>query len=107
MFDELDRLREHEPLYRLLDHYAQRGAADREAWQDRLMELEGAEPRELVRLHGELLAYGWVQQNTGHTPTSQPGVVPGCYRVTAAGLRALKRAHAGRDDEPEYQAEAA
>lgn len=106
MFDELDRLREHEHLYRLLDHYAQHGQADREAWQDRVMELEGVEPRDLVRLHGELLACGWVEQNTGHTPGSQPGAVAGCYRATAAGLRALKQSHLRRDEE-ESVAEAA
>lgn len=106
MFDDLDRLRAHEPLYRLLDYYAQRGQADREAWQDRLMQLDGTEPRDLVRLHGELLACGWVEQNTGHTPASQPGAVTGCYRATAAGLRALKQAHLRRD-EAESIAEAA
>ena len=52
--DGWPRLREGEALARLLTHYADLGAADREAWQDRRMDLEGVEPRELVRLHGQL-----------------------------------------------------
>ena len=39
------------------------------------MELEGAKPRDLVRLHGQLLARGWVEQNTGATPVLRPGSV--------------------------------
>jgi hypothetical protein len=94
MFDELDRLRGDEALRRLLAHYTRAGASDREAWQDRLMGLEDVAPRELVRLHGELIAHGWVEQNTGVTPVRQRGVVGGCYRATAAGMRALKQAGA-------------
>jgi hypothetical protein len=51
--------------------------------------MDGLEPRALVRLHGELLAYGWLEQNTGAVSASR-GAPPACYRVTAAGLRALK-----------------
>ena len=47
-------------LFRLLAHYGDLGAADRQAWQDRPAELEGLGPRDLAGLHGELLAYGWV-----------------------------------------------
>jgi hypothetical protein len=95
--DGWPRLRESEALARLLTHYADLGAADREAWQDRLMDLEGVERRELVRLHGQLLACGWLEQNTGTTPVPRPGAVAACYRVTAAGLRALRQA---RDADP-------
>jgi hypothetical protein len=93
MFDDLDRLRESEPLRAVLAHYAEQGRDDREAWRDRLDRLDGVPPRELVRLHGELLAFGWVEQNTGVTPSAMPpgGGVPACYRVTAAGLRALRQ----------------
>jgi hypothetical protein len=92
MFDELEWLRGSPELQRLLGHYAEATVTDREAWQDRLMHLEGVEPRELVRRHGELLAFGWIEQNTGHTPLLRPGAVPCCYRVTPAGLRALEQA---------------
>jgi hypothetical protein len=94
VFDELELLRENADLQRLLGHYAECGEADREAWQDRLMGLEGVEAADLVKLHGLLIAFGWVDQNTGATPAGQPGTVPGCYRVTAAGLRARKIAKA-------------
>src|SRR5581483_5938285 len=99
MFDELQRLREVPGLLRLLTHYADAGAADHEAWQDRLMELAEVAPRDLVTLHGELIAHGWVEQNTGVTPHAQPGRVAGCYRVTPAGLRALRRAQSLADDD--------
>jgi hypothetical protein len=95
LFDELDWLRDSADLQRLLGHYAAVGATDREAWQDRLMELDGVEARELVRLHGLLIAFSWVEQNTGNTPVCRPGSVPACYRVTAAGIRALKVCRSG------------
>jgi hypothetical protein len=91
MFDEMERLREVRGLHRLLTHYADLAAPDWHAWQDRLLVLEGADPRDLVRWHGELLAYGWVEQNTGVIPSLKAGEAPGCYRITPAGLRALKQ----------------
>jgi hypothetical protein len=84
MFDELERLGVDEHLFALLAHYATAGAADREKWQDRVPRMDRLPPEDLVRLHGELLAYDWVEQNTG--------LLPPCYRVTVAGLRAYKEA---------------
>jgi hypothetical protein len=104
MFDEVNRLRSLLPLARLLANYA--AAADRGAWQDRLMELDDLPARELVSLHGELLAYGWIEQNTGVVTGGPPGVVAQCYRVTAAGVRAGKRAQVSRPAD-EDSAEAA
>lgn len=96
MFDEMDRLRDAKELRDLLDHYRRLAAPDRQAWQDRLPRMEGVEPRELVEYHGELLAYGWLEQNTGATPPAgRGGAAPACYRVTSAGLRALKQLEAG------------
>lgn len=94
MFDEIQALRTDPGLFRLLAHYAVAGAVDREAWQDRLMELDHRPAKDLVQLHGLLLAYGWIEQNTG--------VVRGCYRVTTAGQRAVKQVraeHEGGDEE--------
>jgi hypothetical protein len=105
--DEMQRLRESEALAWLLAHYADLGAADREAWQDRLMHLEGVEPRQLVLLHGELIAYGWLEQNTGSTAVLKAGAVPACYRITAVGVRALRQARDGRPDEDDRLGEAA
>jgi hypothetical protein len=99
MFDEVQQLRDDAGLFRLLDHYAQAGAADREAWQDRVMHREDVAPEALSRLHGQLLACDWIEQNTGATPLLRRGAVPGCYRITTAGLRALKQARARRTEE--------
>jgi hypothetical protein len=107
LFDELERLREAEELRRLLTHYGQVGAADREAWQDRLAELDGVAAKGLVGLHGELLAYGWLEQNTGVTARGKPGAVAACYRITPAGLRALRLAQTRRAADEEDPAEAA
>jgi hypothetical protein len=100
MFDELDRLRATESLRRLLTHYAENAEANRESWQDRVMELDGRSPDELVRLHGELLGHEWIEQNVGVLPSLRAGALPQCYRVTAAGLRALKRLRQDEEDEP-------
>jgi hypothetical protein len=93
MFDELERLGADEHLMALLTIYARAGAADREAWQDRVTALEGVRAEDLVKLHGELIASDWVEQNTGSAPAARAGVVPQCYRVTPAGLRALRQVH--------------
>jgi hypothetical protein len=107
LFDVLERLREAEELYRLLAHYGLFGAADRTAWQDRLMDLAGVDTKGLVGLHGELIAYGWIELNTSVTPAGKPGVVAGCYRITSAGLRALRLAQTpGTVDEDERAAAA-
>jgi hypothetical protein len=90
MYDELDLLLEDETLQALLRHYGNLGKADRQIWQDRLMELEGVAGRELAARHGELLAYGWLEQNTGLTPGAKPGAALACYRISPAGVRALK-----------------
>jgi hypothetical protein len=103
MLDELELLRGDEALQRLLGHYGEIGVAQPDAWQDRVMQMEGMEPKELVRLHGQLIAFGWVDQNTGQTPVLKPGVVACCYRATRDGLRALKQARgprAAEDTEP-------
>jgi hypothetical protein len=91
MFDELERLRGVKELFTLLRHYQQAGQQDRQAWQDRVAEMEGVEPRQLVKLHGELLAYGWLEQNTGATAALRAGAAANCYRITSAGIRALKQ----------------
>jgi hypothetical protein len=91
MFDELDRLREAPELHHLLSHYAELARPDRQVWLDRCMQMEGCDARRLIRFHGELLAYGWIEQNTGVVTTVREGAAPGCYRLTPAGLRALRQ----------------
>jgi hypothetical protein len=94
MFDDMEQLQRESGLFNLLTHYAE-AAVDREAWQDRVMQLEGVAGDALVKLHGRLLACEWIEQNTGSTAVLRRGSVPACYRVTTAGLRAWKQARAG------------
>ncbi|MBN9519359.1 hypothetical protein J0H58_12690 [bacterium] len=91
MFDFSVRLRDNARLLTLLSHYAQAGAADRAAWQDRLMEMDGVEPRELTALHGELIAFDWIEQNTGHVIVRPGSALAACYRVTQHGMREFRR----------------
>jgi len=98
MLDELDRLRKNHHLLELLNHYAHLGAEHREAWQGRLMQIEGLArlaPAEISRLHGELIAFGWVEQNTGQ--------IPACYRITLTGLRAIRKVEAQENEDSELQ----
>ena len=87
MSDELQTLPASESLLHLLTHYVERSAPDRQAWHDRLMRLDRCEPRDLSKLHGRLIAFGWLEQNTG--------VLPACYRATRAGIKALDEVRVG------------
>jgi hypothetical protein len=44
------------------------------------MLMEGVESRQLSTLHGELIAFDWLEQNIG-------GSLSSCYRITLNGLR--------------------
>jgi len=68
------------------------------------MALDEVTGKELSRLHGELIAQGWIEQNTGVTVVLKPGVVSACYRVTTAGQRALKRARVERTADEDAEA---
>jgi hypothetical protein len=96
MDDELERLTSDERLFQLLDHYRTATPEDRTAWLDRLMPGDGCHEMDLTQLHGALLAAAWVELNAGATPGLAAGRVPACYRVTAAGRLAIKRAIARR-----------
>ena len=93
MFDFSVRLRESAHLLALLAHYAQAGAEDRTAWRDRLMRMDGVEPQQLTTLHGELIAFDGIEQNTGHAVLRPDGALAACYRVTPHGLREFRRLH--------------
>ena len=84
MDDEPDFLRDAQALRDLLAHYAALAAPDKQAWHPRRDLRDGENPRGLSRLHGELIAHGWLDQNTGI-------LAPGSYRATRAGMRALER----------------
>ena len=91
MCDENYRLRTKPNLLQLLIHYASLAQPSRDIWQDRLMTMEGVDAPELSKLHGELIAFSCLEQNTGNIPVIREGAVPGSYRVTLAGLRAIKQ----------------
>jgi hypothetical protein len=101
MLDELDRLRSNTYLASLLAHYNHLAEVEPENWQDRLMQMEGVTSTEMSKLHGQLIAFGWIEQNTGHLSVLRPGEVPLCYRITAAGRKANKLASGSVSDEPE------
>ncbi len=91
IFDELTRLRESEALHTLLEEYAELAGDDPEQWQDRFQEWQGVEGRKLSDLYGELIAHGWLEQNTGATPVLEKDRFAACYRITSAGRKALKQ----------------
>lgn len=105
MLDDLDRLRNKPQLLELLTHYARLVQEDRQTWQDRLMHMEGVGPADLAKLHGELIAFGWVEQNSGQVPIIRAGAVPSCYRITLHGQRALQQVQ-GLDIDVEAEPEA-
>ncbi len=93
MFDFSVRLRENAQLLSLLSHYARLGSEDRAAWRDRLMQMDGVEPAQVTALHGELIAFDGIEQNTGHAVLLPDGTLSACYRVTQNGLREFRRLH--------------
>lgn len=86
MLDDSLRLQENPHLLTLLSHYAQQGIEDRAMWRHRLMQMDGIEPKQLSALHGDLIAFDWIEQNTGQTLSA-------CYRITVNGLREYRRLH--------------
>ncbi|MCE9563356.1 MAG: hypothetical protein K8U57_15045 [Planctomycetes bacterium] len=44
-------------------------------------------------LHGELIAFDWIEQNTGHALGKADGTISSCYRVTQNGLWEFRRIH--------------
>lgn len=93
MLDFPKRLKDNVQLLSLLSHYAQLGSEDRTIWQARLMQMEGVDAKQLTLLHGELIAFDWIEQNTGHAVGRPDGTLGGCYRVTQNGLREYRRIH--------------
>jgi hypothetical protein len=86
----------------ILSHYARLGSEDRAAWLDRVMRMDGVGPEQLTALHGELIAFDGIEQNTGHAVLRPDGTLSACYRVTPAGLREFRRLHGVEaDEEPE------
>jgi hypothetical protein len=87
-------------LLSLLSHYARLGSEDPEAWQDRVMQVDGLAPEQLTLLHGELIAADWVEQNTGRAFLRPNGTLASCYRATPKGLRVYRRLHGVEEQSP-------
>ena len=92
MSEELDLLLASAALTELLAHYGRLAESDRDAWHPRLNELAGTGSCELTQMHGELIAYGWidlaVHRYSGDTDSQRTGG----YRITPDGRRALREA---------------
>ncbi len=86
--EETERLAQDSRLLKLLCGYAAEG--DPELWRDRAMSLDETSEEDLRRLHGELLAFDWIEQNTGLATLGADGAIAKCYRLTADGRRALR-----------------
>ena len=82
MLDNMERLRNTPQLLDLFNHYAKLGETNPEVWHPRLTQIENDERADLVKLHGQLIAFDWIEQNTGQMPCS--------YRLTRAGLKAIR-----------------
>ena len=57
------------------------------------MQMEGVEAKELSALHGSLMAFDWIEQNTGQALMLANGTLSACYRITLNGLREYGRFH--------------
>ena len=100
MFDFSVRLRENAHLLSLLSHYAGLGSEDRTVWRDRVMRMGGVGPEQLTALHGELIAFDGIEQNTGHAVLLPDGTLSACYRITQSGLREFRRLNGITAEEP-------
>ena len=73
---------------------------DFNGWLERIDELDGLEKEDLVRLHGQLIAWGYLKFQIS---SSHIGLL---YQISPAGKQALERAEAialrnGDSDEPQ------
>ncbi|QJX01357.1 hypothetical protein [Frigoriglobus tundricola] len=93
MFDFPVRPGQDAHLLALLSHYARLGSEDRTVWQDRLMRMDGVKSEQLTVLHGELIAFDWIEQNTGGARLLSDGTLSACYRITRHGLGEFRRLH--------------
>jgi hypothetical protein len=92
---DVDALRSDERLRELLAAYVERRRFEPEAeWHDRVMEMEGCTPEELTKLHGRLLADGWIETRVHGDAFRRAGRLEACYRATHEGVRALRQAQA-------------
>ena len=96
MITSIETLRADPKLHALLSAYATLKRKNPDVdWHDRVMELAGCEPSELNRLHGLLLASGWIETRVHGDSFRTAGKLASCYRVTADGSAVLRYAGPG------------
>lgn len=90
MLGSIEILCENEALHSLLLTYRQQRKQNPDSeWHDRVMELADTSAQALSKLHGLLLALGWVETRVAREAFETPGKLTACYRITNDGVRAL------------------
>lgn len=90
MIGSIEILCENPSLHELLLSYRQQRKQRRDAeWDDRIMRFDDLSDKELSKLHGTLLALGWLETRVCREAFDVPGQLTACYRVTHEGIRAL------------------
>ena len=90
-----EALRNDPRLHALLAAYAtlKKQKPDAE-WHDRIMELTGCSIEQINKLHGLLLAGGWIETRVHGDSFKTAGRLESCYRITPDGNAALRFAGA-------------
>lgn len=104
MLGPLELLRESLPLRELLAQYkSYREVHPGQEWHDRVMQLGTLEPPEISKMHGVLLANGWVDTRVAIETFNTPGRLQSCYKITPDGVRALQWAMQEADWSPDEE----
>lgn len=74
----------------LMQYRQQREQTPEREWQDRVMELGEVSANDLSKLHGLLLAQGWLDIQVSREAFQVPGQLTQCYKITREGLQALR-----------------
>ncbi|MGL5095863.1 MAG: hypothetical protein ACRDD1_09755 [Planctomycetia bacterium] len=91
MVEEVELLRDDPALRSLLAEYRRRRTAEPKAgWYDRVDPEGGATDADWHRLHGVLIANGWLDVRVHAAAFAEVGKVAGVYAVTADGVQALR-----------------
>jgi len=90
-----DALRNDPKLHALLAAYSalKKQKPDAE-WHDRIMELPSCTTEQINKLHGLLLAGGWIETRVHGDSFKTAGRLESCYRITPDGNAALRFAGA-------------
>lgn len=99
-----DALRERIPHRELLAQYlTSTQQSPNKEWHDRVMTLCSLAPADVSKLHGHLLANGWVDTRVALEVFNTPGRLASCYKITPDGACALQWAMKEADWEDEEQ----